>query len=58
MALVSFREILFPVPFQPVFTRYALHRVLSFSRLMFEYIVGCNVKKASPNAGEKDGSER
>ncbi|MNL27040.1 hypothetical protein D3C87_1486050 [compost metagenome] len=50
-------EILFPVPFQPVLTRYAFAPCsFIFPISVLEYLVGCKVKNASPNAGENDGS--
>lgn len=56
MALVFFSEILFQVPFHPVFTRYALALCsFIFPINVLEYIVGCNVKNASPKAGENEG---
>ena len=56
MARVSLIEILSPVPFQPVLTRYALApearmRLTSTSA----YRVGCNVRKAAPKQAEKVG---
>ena len=57
IARVFFNEIRFPVPFQPVFTRYTLALCsLALPINVFAYIVGCRVKKASPNAGENEGT--
>ena len=57
IARVFFSEIRLPVPFHPVFTRYTL-ALCSFALPInvLAYMVGCNVRNASPNAGEKEGT--
>ena len=56
MPLVSLIEIRLPVPFQPVFTRYALAPDF-FMRLTSSspYLVGCSDRKAAPKQAEKVG---
>ena len=53
---VSRIEILFPVPFHPVLTRYAL-APLSFILLTSScaYLVGCSSRNACPKQAEKVG---
>ena len=54
--LVSLMEILFPVPFQPVFTRYAFAPLFSiFFTSSSAYFVGWSSRKAWPKHALKVG---
>ena len=53
---VSLIEIRLPVPFHPVFTKYAFAPVLSiFLTSSSAYFVGCNDRNAAPKQAEKVG---
>src|SRR5574344_1841089 len=53
---VSRMEILFPVPFQPVFTRYAFAPLFSFFFTSSSpYLVGWSERNAAPKQAEKVG---
>ena len=53
---VSLIEIRLPVPFHPVFTRYALAPLFSiFLTNSSAYFVGCNSKNACPKQAENVG---
>ena len=54
--LVSLIEILLPVPFQPVLTRYALAPLcFIFLTSSSAYLVGCNSRNACPKHAENVG---
>ena len=53
---VSLMEIRLPVPFQPVFTRYAFAPLFSiFLTSSSAYLVGCSSRNAWPKQAEKVG---
>ena len=53
---VSRMEIRFPVPFQPVFTRYAFAPLFFiFFTSSSAYLVGCSSRNACPKQAEKVG---
>ena len=56
MPRVSLMEMRLPVPFQPVFTRYAFAPLLFiFLTSSSPYLVGCSSRNAWPKQAEKVG---